>query len=74
MPSKIPSRSAADRASRKSVPFQIAIAWPFGDGTPPHETAGDIFARPDAEEFERCFVDSLGLKAPFLSETRNFLQ
>jgi hypothetical protein len=25
MPSKIPSRSAADRASRKSVPFQIAI-------------------------------------------------
>jgi hypothetical protein len=34
--------------------------------------AGDIFARPDAEEFERCFVDSLGLKAPSFQRLATF--
>jgi predicted transposase YbfD/YdcC len=30
---------------------------PFADGTPPHDTLGDIFATLDAEAFQRCFVD-----------------
>jgi len=30
---------------------------PFEDGTPPHDTLGDIFATLDAEAFQRCFVD-----------------
>ena len=30
---------------------------PFVDGTPPHDTLGDIFATLDAEAFQRCFVD-----------------
>ncbi|WP_372069885.1 ISAs1 family transposase (plasmid) [Tistrella mobilis] len=29
---------------------------PFADGTPPHDTLGDIFASLDAESFQRCFV------------------
>lgn len=29
---------------------------PFLDGTPPHDTLGDIFASLDAEKFQRCFV------------------
>ena len=28
----------------------------FEDGTPPHDTLGDIFASLDAEKFQRCFV------------------
>ena len=51
---------------------RLCAAWPFGDGTPPHDTAGDIFARPDAEEFERCFVDSLGLTAPSFQRLATF--
>ena len=30
---------------------------PFADGTPPHDTLGDIFATLDAEAYQRCFVD-----------------
>jgi predicted transposase YbfD/YdcC len=30
---------------------------PFRDGTPPHDTLGDIFATLDAAAFQRCFVD-----------------
>jgi predicted transposase YbfD/YdcC len=30
---------------------------PFADGTPPHDTLGDIFATLDAAAFQRCFVD-----------------
>jgi hypothetical protein len=30
---------------------------PFRDGTPPHDTLGDIFATLDAEQFQRCFVE-----------------
>lgn len=30
---------------------------PFVDGTPPHDTLGDIFATLDAAAFQRCFVD-----------------
>jgi len=30
---------------------------PFADGTPPHDTLGDIFATLSAEAFQRCFVD-----------------
>jgi predicted transposase YbfD/YdcC len=30
---------------------------PFADGTPPHDTLGDIFATLDADAFQRCFVD-----------------
>jgi predicted transposase YbfD/YdcC len=30
---------------------------PFADGTPPHDTVGDIFASLDAGAFQRCFVD-----------------
>ena len=30
---------------------------PFADGTPPHDTLGDIFASLDAGAFQRCFVD-----------------
>ncbi len=30
---------------------------PFADGTPPHDTLGDIFAALDAQAFQRCFVD-----------------
>jgi predicted transposase YbfD/YdcC len=29
---------------------------PFLDGTPPHDTLGDIFASLDAETFQQCFV------------------
>ena len=29
---------------------------PFADGTPPHDTLGDIFASLDAIAFQRCFV------------------
>lgn len=29
---------------------------PFADGTPPHDTLGDIFASLDAEKFQQCFV------------------
>ena len=29
---------------------------PFRDGTPPHDTLGDIFASLDAEKFQECFV------------------
>lgn len=29
---------------------------PFLDGTPPHDTLGDIFASLDAEKFQQCFV------------------
>ena len=29
---------------------------PYRDGTPPHDTLGDIFATLDAEQFQRCFV------------------
>ncbi|WP_372401705.1 ISAs1 family transposase (plasmid) [Tistrella bauzanensis] len=29
---------------------------PFADGTPPHDTLGDIFASLNAESFQRCFV------------------
>jgi predicted transposase YbfD/YdcC len=29
---------------------------PYRDGTPPHDTLGDIFATLDAERFQRCFV------------------
>ena len=29
---------------------------PFLDGTPPHDTLGDIFASLDAEKFQHCFV------------------
>ena len=29
---------------------------PFVDGTPPHDTLGDIFASLDAEKFQQCFV------------------
>jgi len=29
---------------------------PFRDGTPPHDTLGDIFASLDAEKFQQCFV------------------
>jgi len=29
---------------------------PFCDGTPPHDTLGDIFASLDAEKFQHCFV------------------
>ncbi|MBU2655716.1 ISAs1 family transposase [Acidomonas methanolica] len=29
---------------------------PFRDGTPAHDHLGDIFATPDAEHFQRCFV------------------
>lgn len=29
---------------------------PYRDGTPPHDTLGDIFASLDAERFQRCFV------------------
>jgi predicted transposase YbfD/YdcC len=29
---------------------------PFQDGTPPHDTLGDIFASLDAEKFQACFV------------------
>jgi hypothetical protein len=30
---------------------------PFADGTPPHDTLGDIFATLDAAAFLRCFVE-----------------
>jgi hypothetical protein len=30
---------------------------PFVDGTPPHDTLGDIFATLDAGAFQRCFVN-----------------
>ncbi len=30
---------------------------PFADGTPPHDTLGDIFATLNIEAFQRCFVD-----------------
>jgi predicted transposase YbfD/YdcC len=30
---------------------------PFADGTPPHDTLGDIFAALDARAFQRCFVN-----------------
>jgi predicted transposase YbfD/YdcC len=29
---------------------------PYRDGTPPHDTLGDIFASLDAETFQQCFV------------------
>ena len=29
---------------------------PFRDGTPPHDTLGDIFATLDADQFQRCFA------------------
>ncbi|MGC8534588.1 MAG: ISAs1 family transposase [Rhizomicrobium sp.] len=29
---------------------------PFADGTPPHDTLGDIFASLDPHAFQRCFV------------------
>jgi predicted transposase YbfD/YdcC len=29
---------------------------PYRDGTPPHDTLGDIFASLDAEKFQQCFV------------------
>ena len=29
---------------------------PFADGTPPHDTLGDIFASLDSHAFQRCFV------------------
>jgi predicted transposase YbfD/YdcC len=29
---------------------------PFKDGTPPHDTLGDIYASLDAEKFQACFV------------------
>ena len=29
---------------------------PFLDGTPPHDTIGDIFAALDAGQFQRCFA------------------
>ena len=29
---------------------------PFADGTPPHDTLGDIFASLDAAAFQHCFV------------------
>jgi predicted transposase YbfD/YdcC len=33
---------------------------PYRDGTPPHDTLGDIFATLDAEQFQRCFVAWVG--------------
>ena len=30
---------------------------PFADGTPPHDTLGDIFASLDPHAFQRCFVN-----------------
>jgi predicted transposase YbfD/YdcC len=30
---------------------------PYRDGTPPHDTLGDIFATLDADQFQRCFVE-----------------
>ena len=30
---------------------------PFADGTPPHDTLGDIFASLDPRAFQRCFVN-----------------
>jgi predicted transposase YbfD/YdcC len=34
---------------------------PFCNGTPPHDTLGDIFASLDAEKFQQCFVSWVAL-------------
>jgi hypothetical protein len=41
----------ASSTKHPTVPFR-----PFRDGTAAHDHLGDLFATPDAEKFQRCFV------------------
>jgi predicted transposase YbfD/YdcC len=50
------SFTAIARFGEKKLPL-LRRFLPFTDGTPPHDTLGDIFATLDAEAFQRCFVD-----------------